>query len=494
MKIVSVAEMRAIETASAAAGISERVMMETAGREMARAIDAFIRESFAPSAVRRIAVVAGRGNNGGDGIVIGEALRERYPVVIYALAAPEEMREPAQSVGRAAELTVRPSPEGGEFLPGDLIVDAVAGIGVEAPLTGRPREWVEAINRAGCPVAAVDVPSGLDADTGEGDPVVTATLTLAAGAFKPGHFRNPAVGRLGLASIGAPREALAKAESSGEAMTAAETAAFFTPRAADAFKNRTGQVLVVAGSAAYGGAALLATLGALAGGAGMVHALTPPGALAGRHWPASVILHSHPGAILSGADAEALRAAAARVDAIVAGPGLGTDPATGQLLAELFRLDLPTVADADALNLLSRHPEWLYARRSPLILTPHPGEAARLAGDAATERSKLARELAGRYRATVILKGYQSVIADAEYLVINTSGAPTLATAGSGDVLAGLAGALLASSPDKPFACAAAACWLHGRAGELSQRGRATVADDLPELIVRAGREITWRF
>ncbi len=499
MKIISVETMRALEASAIASGIPERDLMERAGIEAARVIREYIRESFSPHLIRRIVVVAGKGNNGGDGCVIARILAADFPVSLWLLAPPEEMkpiaRDACLAVGPAVATGVRNLPTGDEFAAGDLIVDAVSGIGLAGPAHGNTRAWIEAIRASALPVVAIDVPSGLDADTGSGNPAVAAELTIATGPFKTGHFRNPACGRVVSVPIGLTEAQLAEAPAQGIAVTAEDAARFFEPRDIDTHKNRTGRLLVAAGCAAYGGAPVLAVRAAGRGGAGMIRVLVPAAALPGRQYPASAIVQTVPGAHWDRTHAETLAAQAALSDAMVFGPGVGLHPDTAALLEAALALPLALVIDADALTLLARHPEWLKKRQYPTILTPHPGEAHRLLPEWDGNRETGVRELARRYRAIVVLKGYQTRIAAPDGReAVNTSGSPSLATAGSGDVLAGLIGAFLAERPDCPWEATCAAVWLHGRAGELSPYRRGTVADDLPELIARAGQALSWRF
>ena len=456
MQAVKTATIRALEQQAIAAGIGESELMERAGRGAAEAIARFA----ANRPIRRLVIVCGKGNNGGDGRVVARYWKERPGVVIEAWKAP---------------------PVGDEFRPGDLIVDALLGIGFRGALRSPFREWVEAINRSGCPVAALDLPTGLDADTGEvAEMAVRADLTVTFGLPKIGLFLGEGPLMCGLIrciDLGLETRGVT---SELEVYMGRDAAAEFRPRSPDAHKNTTGRVLIAAGSARYPGAGVLAARGALRSGAGLVTLAT--GDLGHCTVPAALIV----------VPAEQAAALAPTFDAVVAGCGWDTAedrlPTLQSLLAGCSRL----VLDADALNLLARHPE-LYTPNPGVIMTPHPGEAARLAAafgvDADLPRPEFAAALAARLGCVVVLKGHRTVTAAPDgRRVINGSGSPALATAGSGDVLAGLLGGIYAGRVDA-FAAAALAVYLHGRAGELGNR--TLIGDDLPELLSQVYAEIT---
>ncbi len=494
MKVLSTAAMRRWEELLIAGGITAEKLMFTAGRNIAGVIRRRLQTCWRHRTLRQIVAVCGGGNNGGDGIVAAAELGKDFPVKCILTVPPCDMTPTAQHfAAKYPEAIICEYPAGDEFPPGTLIIDALTGIGIKGDLRGKVLAWAEAINASGCTVAAVDVPTGASPDGGV---CVRADLTVAAGTFKPVHFASDANGELEVVPI-TEKDFLPPEDCAGEfeAVTAYEAAAFFSRRPVNGHKNLSGRVVIAAGSREFGGAALLAAAGAQAGGAGMIRLITPGAALTGRCVPPEIILSAVDGDILDPGAEKDISAAADASDVLLFGPGIGKAGASALLAVKLFRESpLPMVADADALNLLAGNPGWTAERRSALVLTPHPGEALRLAPEAADmPRVGQALHIARKYNATVVLKGYQSIIAspDGRYAV-NTSGGPALATAGSGDVLAGFLAALLCGN--EPFAAASAAVWLHGRTTAYAADGRGTTAGDLPGLLKKVCAENTWRY
>ncbi len=484
MKIVSVAVMRKLESRAAASGVSGFAMMRSAGEAAAEAIADLFRKH---PGVNRVAVVTGKGNNAGDGFAAAAAMPPDIPVEIHASVPLASLRgDAAAHAGRLpGRIPVRESAAPPEFKPDTLIVDALLGIGFR----GEPREpldgFIRAVNASGCPVAALDLPSGLDGDSGRaGRDAVAADLTVTFGLPKTGLFTGDGprlCGSLRLGGIGIPRSMLDDVQGSGEAFFAQDARGMLPRLPHDSHKNTRGRTLVVAGSATYPGAAVLSALGALRGGSGMVRLASP--VMPEHQLPAAVIRRR-----LSMADDGGFGASAAAElddlltvsDAVVAGPGWTVGEQRRRMLRRLLLTPLPTVLDADALNLLAERP---LGCRGNVVLTPHPGEAGRLFaayGVAAPEdRRSAALKLAEATGAVVVLKGPQSVVAAPDgRSSYNTAGSAALATAGSGDVLAGLTGALLAGGMDA-YDAARLAALLHALAGEAWPR-RGLCADDLP--------------
>ncbi|BDG06352.1 NAD(P)H-hydrate dehydratase [Anaeromyxobacter oryzae] len=509
MRLVGSAEMREIDRiAIAELGIPSLTLMDRAGRAVAEAATAVA----GPRG--RFVVVAGGGNNGGDGYVVARVLRSAgRDARVVALVPAGRLSGDARAVREQAERAGVPIDDGGELAPidagvGDVVVDAIFGTGLSRAPEGAFAEAIariEAARVAGARVVAVDVPSGLSADTGRPlGPCVRADRTVTFAFQKRGLVLHPGpawAGEVTVADIGIPPEAARRVPVAAELLTEAEARLLVPPRAPDAHKGDAGRLLVIAGSPGKTGAAHLALTGALRGGAGLVtlaaRAEVLPVALAGRPEAMSVAL---PGAgPLARADLQALLAAADGVDALAIGPGIPRGPETAELLAALLeRAGLPTVLDADALNAFAEAGLPPGARDVPVVVTPHPGEMARLCGISIeavqSDRIGLARARARAWNATVVLKGARTVVADPEGppAVIPT-GNPGLATGGTGDVLAGLVGALLAGGL-APAAAARAAAWVHGRAGDLAaarlgQRG--LLAGDLGEAIGAVWAE--WR-
>ena len=481
MRLVTAAEMRAIDREAidrfAIPGLD---LMERAGAAVSRAA----RSLLPPGG--RVLVLCGAGNNGGDGYVAARLLlAAAVPVRAVAVAPRERLQGDALAACVAAAGAGVPIDDAGpvEASAGDLIVDALLGTGLTRAPDGA---FADAIHRvaaaraAGARVLAVDVPSGLSADTGRPlGPCVRADRTVTFAFVKRGLVLHPGpdyAGEVELAEIGIPREAASSVPVGCELLTEDEARALVPPRPIDAHKGTAGRVLVVAGSQGKSGAAHLALCGALRGGAGLVtlaaRAEVLPLALAGRPEAMSVVL---PGSgPLGPDDLEPLVAAAQGVDAITVGPGIPRGSGTGALIGSLLRrAGIPAVLDADALNALAEDPGQLSAGFPvPTVLTPHPGEMARLVGGTVAsvqeDRIGLAVARSRAWRCVIVLKGARTVVAapDQPPAVIPT-GNPGMASGGTGDVLAGLVGAMLAARLT-PFDAARAAAFVHGLAGDLA--------------------------
>ncbi|MFF2192105.1 NAD(P)H-hydrate dehydratase [Streptomyces sp. NPDC058157] len=418
----------------------------------------------------RVVLLVGPGDNGGDALYAGARLARRGAAVTAVPMDPERMHPGGLAALRAAGGRV------GAVVPqrADLVVDGLLGIGGRGGLRPAAAELVERIP-AGAAVVAVDLPSGVDADTGEvSGPAVTADVTVTFGAYKPGLLTDPGAARVGavrLVDIGLDFGDRAVAM---EALQHADVARLLPVPAASSDKYRRGVVGVVAGSEQYPGAAVLAVAGALRGGAGAVRYVGPA---------AEAVLARFPEVLVG----------RGRVQSWVVGPGLGAGRAeeVGRALADV---DVPVLVDADGLRGLD--PAAVRARRAATLLTPHAGEAAALLGVAreAVEAGRLGavRELAGRYGAAVLLKGSTTLVAAGDGLGavrVNPTGTPWLATAGSGDVLSGLAGALLAGGLGGVDAGSAAA-YLHGLAGRFAAGGAPVVAQEVAGALPGAWRSV----
>lgn len=509
MKTVSVDTMRALDAATMAGGVPGEVLMDRAGRAAAREI----RREVARGAwgrIERLVVLAGKGNNGGDGYVVARDFAEHgpCPVVLLAAVPPEFLRDAALHHARLLPESVccqvSSTLPDGVFQAGDLIVDALLGTGVN----GAPRapfdQWIERVNASGCPVVSLDIPSGLDGDTGAAPgAVVQADLTVTMALPKTGMLTEagrPFCGRLRCVDIGFSAAHVAAAPGTGEALFAADVRPRLGRRGMAAHKGTFGSVLVLGGSRLYGGAPLLSGVAALRVGAGLATVLRPLGAARFAPPCLSLIVQDVPDGGSGTLGPEALPRVAElcpRQQAIVFGPGLGTHPATGEVLAAVLATPLPMVLDADGLRLLAAHPEWSEAVAGGLVLTPHPGEMRVLLQGFGLERwqgaprREQALALAERVGAVVVLKGLGTVVAAPDGRSwINTSGSPALATAGTGDVLAGMIGGWLAQGSD-PVDAAILAVFVHGLAGELwSQAIVSMMADDLLDLVGPALRDL----
>ncbi len=469
------AEMGAADRRAMAAGIPGTALMEAAGRAVAREIAA----RWSP---RPVAVLCGPGNNGGDGYVAAAALREAgWPVRLAALG------DPARLSGDAAHFAAlwgeAPEPLSPEVLDGAaLAVDALFGAGLDRPLGGAAAAMVAALRVRGLPVVAVDVPSGLDGATGRVlGCAAPADLTVTFFRLKPGHKLLPGrelCGETAVADIGIPASVL---RGLGARAWLNRPGLWRLPELASAAHKYTrGHLLVVGGEMT--GAARLATRAARRAGVGLATVVCPPGAYA-------LFASDAPGAIVLTDASEAgegvFRAALAdpRRNAVLIGPGHGDAPRLRGRVAEILAAERAAVLDADALTAFAERPDELFRLISgPAVLTPHAGEFARLFPDlAALDHLGAARAAAARSGAVVLLKGSDTVIAAPDgAALINDNAPPTLATAGAGDVLAGIIAGLLAQGMP-PLAAAAAAVWMHGDAAR--RFGPGLIAEDIPEML-----------
>ncbi len=429
----------------------------------------------------RVVLLVGSGDNGGDALYAGARLARRGAGVSAVLLAPERAHAGGLAALRRAGGRVRMAGADGveELIEGaDLVLDGIVGIGGTGGLRPDAVPLAEAAERSRAVVVAVDLPSGVDADTGEvHGRALRADLTVTFGTHKPGLLIDPAreyAGTVRLADIGLSLPD----EPELEALQHADVARLLPVPAAESDKYRRGVVGVAAGSGRYPGAAVLAVAGALRGGAGAVRYVGPAGQAVIARFPETLVSDRGP-------------KHAGRVQAWVVGPGAGDDAAT---VAEVLAADVPVLIDADGLRLAEA--SAVRARRAPTLLTPHAGEAAALLGvdREEVERGRLGavRELAGRYGAAVLLKGSTTLVAGAGGegpVRANPTGTPWLATAGSGDVLSGLAGSLLAAGLSAVDAGSAAA-YLHGLAGRFAADGAPVRAQDVAEGIAGAWRSV----
>ncbi|CAG7599792.1 NAD(P)H-hydrate dehydratase [Actinacidiphila bryophytorum] len=409
----------------------------------------------------RVVVLAGSGSNGGDALYAGARLARRGAAVTAVLLSPERAHTAGLAALRAAGgRAVGTEDAAAPIARAHLVYDGIVGIGGKGGLRPQAADLMRAVYDARAAVVAVDLPSGVDADTGEvaGD-AVRADVTVTFGTYKPGLLIDPAAGLAGalrLIDIGLGDDLGVPAV---EALQNADVAAMLPRPGGESDKYRRGVVGIVAGSDRYPGAAVLAVSGAIRGGAGAVRYVGGGGA---------AVLARHPETLVSTGSPHA----AGRVQAWVVGPGLGDSAAARTAVEEVLASDVPVLVDADGLRLMSR--DAVLARNAATVLTPHAGEAAALLGRPreAVEASRLdaVRALAGAYGATVLLKGSTTLVASPSALEpvrVNPTGTAWLATAGSGDVLSGLAGSLLAAALPAADAASAAA-YLHGLAARLT--------------------------
>jgi hydroxyethylthiazole kinase-like uncharacterized protein yjeF len=506
--VLSAEQMRAADRAAVERlGVPSLLLMENAGRGVADIVSA--RAAVDARALGRVVVVCGAGANGGDGFVVARHLAQRGTDVRVLLCAPRARLSGDAAVVLAAleKMGGVPLEDGGAWadeaawrtrLEGAaVIVDAIFGIGLRDDVTGVPAAAIAAINASSAYKVAVDIPSGLDADTGRVRGVaVIADTTATMGARKLGLVLDARarVGAVEVVALGVPMIPPPEGGPFCHFVEAGPIWRELPRRGATAHKGSAGHLLVIAGSVGRTGAALLAGRAALRAGAGVV---TIASTAAGQAALDAKVVEIMTARYAEGDDADPrasapiLTALAVRKGAVAIGPGIPTGPNMRGVVRELAsRLSVPMVIDADALNLLGTDiVRVLSNAQAPRILTPHPGEMARLLGRSVDEveadRLGVARQLASRTAAVVVLKGARTLIAAPDGTVfINPTACGALATAGSGDVLTGLIGSLLAQGLDA-LAAARAGVFIHGAAGEaVAERlGSGLVAGDLPEAI-----------
>jgi len=502
LRVVTGQEMKEIDAAAIAGGLPGTALMEAAGAAAAKAAVAML---GADPERRRVVILCGTGNNGGDGLVAARYLLNRkIGVQVFLAAAPDRYKGDAARFYAALRdmagcaVAVAPGVDAlhQALSSADLIIDAMLGTGIRgAP--GEPyNSWIRMVNAlkaAGRAVLSLDIPSGVEADTGAvpGE-AVRADTTITFALPKLGLLLYPGAaytGRLEVADIGIPYSWLESWDGGGESLmrrliTAEEIASLLRRRPANAHKGHFGKVAVVAGSQGMAGAAELTVTAALRGGAGLVTWVGPASL-----WPVMATKLTEattsglaedaaaPGCLGTAAVPAVIELMAA-CDVLALGPGLGRRPATLSFVREVCAaVGKPIVVDADALYALPAERSVLAAERrkkeAPWVLTPHPGEAAHLLGQSIAEVEKdrvgAALALARGYRCIAVLKGVPTLVADAEgrYLFLNSTGNPGMATGGSGDCLTGLVAAFLAQGM-APLKAAEAAVYFHGRAGDLA--------------------------
>jgi len=511
MKIVSAEEMRSIDRATSERfGVPSAALMENAGTAVAEHVLAHY------GSAQRIAVFCGKGNNGGDGFVAARRLQEKGKTVqVILLADPAELRGDAAAMYKrlpAAPTIVR-SPEelkSGRVQPslsGDLYIDAILGTGFRPPLQDLYAAAIDFLNRSGVPVLAVDIPSGADTDAlGPQKAAITRAASMVTfTAPRPAHvFGRLTNGPTCVASIGSPDEAVVSSLHLN-VITAKDIAPLLAPRPLDSNKGLYGHVLVVGGSLGKAGAAAMAGMAALRAGAGLATVATAQSVLptvAGFHpeLMTEPLPETAAGTIATEAGLR-IEELLKTMSVLAIGPGIARDSHTTTLVRSLVANHrLPMVVDADALNAFQGHTNHMNGKGRTLVITPHPGEMARLSGcstaDVQKDRLGAARQFAGQHELIVVLKGYRTLVVqpDGEAWV-NTTGNPGMSTGGTGDILTGMVAAMIAQHPQEAMLAACAAVHLHGLAGDVMRERvgeHSLVATDLlgglPEAFARARR------
>ncbi|MDA1183432.1 MAG: NAD(P)H-hydrate dehydratase [Acidobacteria bacterium] len=508
MRIFNAAQMREADRYTIdEVGIPSLVLMENAGRQVVAAIEA----AYEPLLDERVGILCGKGNNGGDGFVVARTLIQRgVDATVFVIGTVADVRGDARInldiLGRLGVTVVEVADEQtwelhfSEISQCSLLVDAIVGTGLTSPLAGMMETVVADINASGIPVVSIDLPSGISADTVHlvGDCIdASMTVTLVAPKLPlvvpPGE---PFAGDLVIADIGIPPDVIEGLDGPRiDLLTPGQVRALIEPRAEESHKGDFGRVTIVAGSRGKSGAACLAAMGALRSGAGLVTVATPAGCqpILASMTPevmTEALAESSEGAVVTAALETVL---ALRHDVIACGPGLGLGPGVAAFVRGLLeRSTIPLVLDADALTVLADDPSILEGRgERPVIITPHPGEMARLVGmtvdEVQSDRMQVATGFAATRGLYVVLKGHRTIIATPDGRVyINPTGNAGMATGGTGDVLAGMIAAWLAQLLDAEAACQLAV-FLHGAAGDLAEDRHGAVAMIASDLVACLG-------
>jgi ADP-dependent NAD(P)H-hydrate dehydratase / NAD(P)H-hydrate epimerase len=460
--VVSSAEMRAAEEAAFARGVSAEALMDEAGAGIARVVRQFF------SIPGRCLVFAGKGNNGGDAVVAAIHLKRAGWDTDFHLAYPEskcgellrkktaEFRDAAATGGRAFS---RAAPL--------IILDGLLGLGSQPPLRDPILKSAREINRLrreeNAYVFAVDLPSGLDGDTSQADAdCVVADFTVTIANAKRGLIADDAINFVGRLEV-VPLPELQLPDGHEIIACTASLHGLLPRRAFNAYKNQFGRIGIVAGSSGFAGAASMCAWGALRGGAGLIEVFVPQNIY---------------GVVAAAAPFEAMvkpmrsysQLFQQKADVWAIGPGIGQTSSTSEQILHLIEIaEQPMVVDADALNILSNNVDALRKCRGPRLITPHPGEMKRLAGDEKLTRAETARKFTREFPVTLLLKGSRTIVAEAgKRLSYNTTGHPGMATGGMGDILTGVCAALLGQKLS-PFDAARIGAWVCGRAAEIAR-------------------------
>jgi len=511
MKIVSSSEMREIDrVTSQRFGVLQLALMENAGTAVAN----FLLRQY--SAAKTVGVLCGKGNNGGDGFVAARKLQEMgKDVRTLLLADPAELRGDAKEMFAKLKLSPVIVHSSADFkrdevravFACDVLLDAVLGSGFRPPVSGLYAEAITEMNASRSRVVAVDIPSGADADvmgqqTGavaRADAIVTFTAPRKAHVF--GALT---AGATVIASIGSPYEAITSTLQL-DLITPGDFGEVIAPRLAESNKGNYGHVLVIGGSLGKAGAAAMAGISVLRVGAGLVTVATAKSVLptvAGFHPEIMTepLDETAEGTISKAALAD-IQALAKTRTVLAIGPGISRHPETAELVRDLLKKsEKPVVVDADGLNAFEGQASELTGERHPVVITPHPGEMARLLGcgipEIQRDRVNVARSFAREHSIIVVLKGHRTLVADPGGSVwVNTTGNPGMSTGGTGDILTGMVAGLVAQNPKHVFKAVIAAVYLHGLAGDVARESlgeQCLIATDLltylPEAIRRAER------
>jgi ADP-dependent NAD(P)H-hydrate dehydratase / NAD(P)H-hydrate epimerase len=487
IELLTAEEMARAERLTIEGGVPGEVLMENAGRAVAEELS----RRFPDAGT--VAVLCGPGNNGGDGFVAARHLKERgYKVRLGFNGDPARLPMDAAAMAKrwsGAREPLRPD----ILASADVVIDALFGAGLSRPIEGELAALIDGVNASGLPVLAVDVPSGIDGTTGAvKGTAIRAVATVTFFRLKPGHLLLPGkahCGEVKLAEIGVPQSVLDTIASKTFVNAPPLWLARFPWPKPESHKYARGHAVVVSGPVYSTGAARLAARGALRAGAGLVTVASPRDAIAVNASQLTAIM------VREADDARALTSLLAdpRKNAVLIGPGVGGGERTKEMVLAALASKAAIVLDADALTSFAEAPGPLFAairsRAAPVVLTPHDGEFARLFGDLpSVSKLERAREASSRSGAVIALKGSDTVVAAPDGTAsINATTSPWLATAGTGDVLAGMVLGLLAQGMSA-FEGTSAAVWLHGAAARVF--GPGLIAEDLPEMLPPALREL----
>jgi hydroxyethylthiazole kinase-like uncharacterized protein yjeF len=491
MKVLTSNQMKKIDrTAIEKIGILGPILMENAGLQIFKKL----RERFPEMSKEKIVIVSGKGNNGGDGFVVARHLYNHGadPEVLLLASKAEVRGDAAVNLKIAEKIGVKVSEicspkdwslQKGKILLGTVLVDAIFGTGLTKPVHGLQAKVIEHINKSKAYKIAVDIPSGLSSDTFQIiGPCIKADLTVTLAAPKVAHIFPPAeeyVGELVVADISLPSFLFEDKNLKLELVEKATILPYFKKRKKDTHKGTYGHLFILSGSLGKTGAAVMAGKAALKMGAGLVTVGTPASCLpiVARSM-IELMTEPLPETAEKTLSHEALRKVLGLLqgkDALMIGPGISTHKSTSELVFSLLpQINVPTVVDADALNILASKPEIIKALRQPAVLTPHPGEFARLLGlstrEVVARKLELAPQFAQEYGVYLVLKAYRTITASPDgRIFVNPTGNPGMATAGSGDVLSGMIASMIVQEKNL-LEAVLAAVYIHGLSGDIGAK------------------------
>lgn len=505
MRAVTSSEMLKIEEqAEAVFGLNTGLLMERAGQAVADEAKRMLPEPG------NVLVVCGKGNNGGDGFVASRHLvKSGYKVTVFSLAEkdayPPAAREAYDKVPPEVDLVTKPALDllDEALVESDLVIDAIFGFSLKGAVRGPAVDIIERINKSHKPVLSVDLPSGLEADTGKVHGVgVVANMTVTFSAPKVGMLLYPGseyTGEWVVADIGIP-ESLINEYSTFRHLDRTDVYDLFPARDANAHKKSVGQILVIAGSRGMSGAAVLTAHGAYKMGAGVVVFAPPEGitSILNTSLTEAIVCSQveTKAGTLSLAAYDSLLRLSSEYDVVAIGPGLTRHPETEELVRKLVGgIEKPMVIDADALNAVAGHVDVFAKRKAATVITPHPGEMARLFGvttkDVLDDPVGFAKRAADEFGVVTVLKGSRTIISKATESTINTTGNPGLATAGTGDVLTGFIAALIGQKLTV-YNAASVAVYLHGLAADIAVEDISEYCLMASDVINYLPEAITW--